>query len=473
MINCSFDQELLTGYYDGELDARDNASVEEHIAACSDCLRSLGELKLVAVQVRSLPRVTAPVAVAVRVVSEIGSPFGGRTRAWLQVAVAAAALLLVGVSVIIVAARGEAPASEVARFETPAPAPKASSRPVHAEKQEQEKILRNQPELKEGVDAEEKLRKNEHGEGAREDRKALDELKKTNDLSKKDQERARGDDHNESDDTRPRDLKRGEQPEGGKAADPAKPPTTEAPAPAEKPAEKKEDWGQKDADKGAKAAEEAKKVELQKKEKSAAAAAAPAVLLIRGVDLGKARAEVEALLKDFAKRGATLTIGAKELGEDANIKDRCMTVELTDAELVELKKMLGGLKTVEVANGSFAEEQDRAVAWRRKLEAENKSKKGDDEQLAQKEPNSSGGNAPKPATPAKQPAKDAGKETPDAQPATADGKTDKPEQGGGAGGGSGFSKGGDGRMGGRGAAPARVRYILVFEEKKPPTTKDK
>ena len=469
MINCSFDQELLTGYYDGELDEREKASVEEHIAACSDCLRSLGELKAVAVQVQSLPRASAPAAVAERVAGEVTSPFGGRTRAWFQVAVAAAALVLVAVSVVSVATRGDVPATEVARIETPSS--KAGAAPVAGEKQEQgqekelEKSALNREMLKDEAPGAERLRKAEHGDRASEDRKVLDQLEKKANDPKKAAEDAEGrnesDDHNE----RPRDQKRGDQPPTG-SADPAKAPATEPP-PAEKPADKKE-W--KDADKNAKGEEETKKLDPKKKEAKGAVAAGPAVLVIRGSDLGKARSEVEALLKDFAKRGATLTIGAKDLGEDANIKDRCMTLELTDAELDSLKKMLGGLKTVEVANGSFADEQERAVAWRRKLESENKTKKGDDEQLAKKDqPSASGGNAPKPAAPAKEPAKDAGKTPPDAEPTTADGKTDKPEQGGGGGAGGGFNKGADQRMGGRTTGAARKRYILVFEEKTPAT----
>ena len=59
-MNCAFDKEKLTGYYDGELEAAEKAEVERHIASCSECLRELGELKSAAILVKELPRLRAP-----------------------------------------------------------------------------------------------------------------------------------------------------------------------------------------------------------------------------------------------------------------------------------------------------------------------------------------------------------------------------------------------------------------------------
>src|SRR5204863_5004354 len=70
-MNCAFDKEKLTGYYDGELEAAEKAEVEHHIASCSECLRELGELKSAAILVKELPRMRAPRSIAEGVSREI------------------------------------------------------------------------------------------------------------------------------------------------------------------------------------------------------------------------------------------------------------------------------------------------------------------------------------------------------------------------------------------------------------------
>jgi len=70
-MNCAFDKEKLTGYYDGELGAAEKAEVERHIASCSECLRDLGDLKSAALLVKELPRLRAPASIAQGVSREI------------------------------------------------------------------------------------------------------------------------------------------------------------------------------------------------------------------------------------------------------------------------------------------------------------------------------------------------------------------------------------------------------------------
>ncbi len=70
-MNCAYDKEKLTGYYDGELGAAEKAEVERHIASCSECLRDLGELKSAALLVKELPRLRAPASIAAGVSKEI------------------------------------------------------------------------------------------------------------------------------------------------------------------------------------------------------------------------------------------------------------------------------------------------------------------------------------------------------------------------------------------------------------------
>src|SRR5437867_1713436 len=70
-MNCAYDKEKLTGYYDGELEAAEKADVGRHIASCSECLRELGELKSAALLVKELPRLRAPRSIAEGVSREI------------------------------------------------------------------------------------------------------------------------------------------------------------------------------------------------------------------------------------------------------------------------------------------------------------------------------------------------------------------------------------------------------------------
>ena len=63
-MNCAFDKEKLSAYYDGELAAGEKGEVERHIASCSECLRDLGELKSAALLIKELPRLRAPKSIA-------------------------------------------------------------------------------------------------------------------------------------------------------------------------------------------------------------------------------------------------------------------------------------------------------------------------------------------------------------------------------------------------------------------------
>ena len=70
-MNCAFDKEKLSAYYDGELAVGEKAEVERHIASCSECLRDLGELKSAALLIKELPRLRAPKTIAEGVSREI------------------------------------------------------------------------------------------------------------------------------------------------------------------------------------------------------------------------------------------------------------------------------------------------------------------------------------------------------------------------------------------------------------------
>src|SRR6516162_11805528 len=104
-MNCSFDKEKLSGYYDGELAAAEKAEVERHIASCSECLRDLGEIKSAALLVKELPRLRAPKSIAEGVSREIQSAGKvqslARVRRFVLWSAAAAAGLFVVANVVM------------------------------------------------------------------------------------------------------------------------------------------------------------------------------------------------------------------------------------------------------------------------------------------------------------------------------------------------------------------------------------
>src|SRR4029077_7999227 len=80
------------------------AEVERHIAACSECLRELGELKSAAILVKELPRLRAPRSIAEGVAREMQAAGKvhsfARMRRTILWASAAAAALFVGLNVM-------------------------------------------------------------------------------------------------------------------------------------------------------------------------------------------------------------------------------------------------------------------------------------------------------------------------------------------------------------------------------------
>ncbi|MBI4565300.1 MAG: zf-HC2 domain-containing protein [Planctomycetes bacterium] len=107
-MGCGFSRELLTAYFDGEVDASERAQTERHITSCSDCLRELADMKSLSMRVRRLERRPAPVSLAepiareIRLIAAIRFTRAGR---WAQWAVSMAAVVLVSASVAVVVRR--------------------------------------------------------------------------------------------------------------------------------------------------------------------------------------------------------------------------------------------------------------------------------------------------------------------------------------------------------------------------------
>ena len=130
-MNCTFDKEKLTGFFDGELDAPEKAEVGSHISSCSECLRDMGEIKSAALLVRQLPRGRAPRLIAEGVSREVSAAERvhsmARFRRGLLWATSAAAALLIILNVVFFlpqwSGSGRAPEMAVAPGAKVPPAP--------------------------------------------------------------------------------------------------------------------------------------------------------------------------------------------------------------------------------------------------------------------------------------------------------------------------------------------------------------
>src|SRR5215831_18571906 len=132
-MNCAFDKEKLTGYYDGELQAAEKAEVERHIASCSECLRELGELKSAAILVKDLPRLRAPRSIAEGVSREIQAAGKvhdfAKLRRTILWASAAAAALFIGLNVMYFSTAEKSSSAPVAASAPPPPVAKIQQEP--------------------------------------------------------------------------------------------------------------------------------------------------------------------------------------------------------------------------------------------------------------------------------------------------------------------------------------------------------
>ncbi len=108
-MNCDMNQELLTGYIDGELAPAEREALEKHLPECGSCRQELEELRDLVGMVKGLPVHPVPASIAGGVRKEITPPgakvhsFSKRKWSWVEWALSAAAVLFVAVNVIYVA----------------------------------------------------------------------------------------------------------------------------------------------------------------------------------------------------------------------------------------------------------------------------------------------------------------------------------------------------------------------------------
>ena len=107
-MKCDFDQELLTGYLDGELSPGEQAEVEVHLPACAPCQSELEALRELVGSVKSLPTIPAPDSLSegIRAGLEPSGakvhPFPKKRKFRVEWAVSAAAVVFVAISVVYV-----------------------------------------------------------------------------------------------------------------------------------------------------------------------------------------------------------------------------------------------------------------------------------------------------------------------------------------------------------------------------------
>jgi len=349
-MNCPFDKEKLSGYYDGELDAAEKAEVERHIASCSECLRELGELKSAAILVKELPRLRAPRSIAEGVAREMRTAGKvhsfARMRRTILWASAAAAALFVGLNIVYFST-ADRTASAPAMAKAPAPVTVVGK--IQQAEQPREELQKNAAPGKEaGVERRAAADRAAADEGKlRENRKQVDEQKKEDLATKPDAvkkveampvERAR--------DKAGDGLAKG-------AAEPAAPPkpaaappgaSAPAPAPVAKPAPEAAEKAatKKDLAENLTRAESELKNKRGAAEPAVAAEAPPTHLTLASTQLSKSRPQVEEALR---KMGVALPPPAPPPAKmmkapAARETDTTIALELTDAQIARLRQEL-------------------------------------------------------------------------------------------------------------------------------------
>jgi hypothetical protein len=355
-MNCAFDKEKLSGYYDGELDAAEKAEVERHIASCSECLRELGELKSSALLVKELPRLRAPRSIAEGIAREIQT--AGKVHHFAQVrrnvlwacAAAAGIFVVLNVAYFVRMERSAGDAPAVAA--KPAPTsiasvpPPADAAPLAGVKQEEEKLRRSV--------ADRAVREEELGTAAKKRKNSLDEAKRALDLPKAEQPAAKAEPERAANEPKPTVARAAEpKPAEAPAAAPPAPPAPAkpaAPAPTAKPFGGKEDAArpaEPPVEKGAAAKLESLPKDSDMRGKRAADAqveAAATHYTLASTQMIKARTKLEETLRQMgAKIPAAPAASIKGQTGKSFRDESTFSLELTESQLSRLRQELENL----------------------------------------------------------------------------------------------------------------------------------
>src|SRR6185436_18536288 len=344
-MNCPFDKEKLTGYYDGELEAAEKAEVERHIASCSECLRELGELKSAAILVKELPRLRAPKSIAEGISREIQT--AGKVHQFAKVrrtilwASAAAAVLFVGLNVMYFS--GADQKSPPMAASTPPPAPVARIQQEHKGEDLKAAEKENLSSRRGAVDRDRAL---DESKLRGEMRKSLEEQEKGKLLQGRDDalkavpdaapaERAREKDKADGLAGKPAESK------PAAAAEPAAPPKPTAAPPGAAPAPVAK---QPVAESAEKAATKENLARMEKKTAAdpavAAVEAAPKHLTLASTQVSKSRIEMEAALKKIGVAMPPPPPPVKNMKAAATAPETTYALEMTDSQIARLQQEL-------------------------------------------------------------------------------------------------------------------------------------
>ena len=356
-MNCAFDKEKLTGYYDGELEAAEKAEVERHIASCSECLRELGELKSAALLVKELPRLRAPKSIAEGVTHEIQT--AGKVHRFAKVrrnllwACAAAAGVFVALNVMYFT-QAERPSPLVKTPPAAAPlatvkAPPAEDAKAAGEKEDARSVDR----ADEGTRARRmEARKSLGEEAEKKEKQKLDEVVTRTEPEKPVPSRERGQAPAPVAKPDPAPVPRPEPVVPPAALPPAPKPGAATPAPAapvakdkdevrpapEPPAEKSAAQAPKKDGEGL-----AKELDAKAKRPDVQAEAGPQHLTLASTQLAKARPVMEETLKKMGVKLPTAPpapmIKGQSGGGKAN-QETILNLELTDSQIARLRQEL-------------------------------------------------------------------------------------------------------------------------------------
>jgi len=135
-MTCELARERINELVDGGIDRAARAELDAHLATCASCAALAEDLEVVRRASRSLPtldppeRVWTAIARQVPVLAVDQSP--GRSREWVRVTLAIAAVLLAAVAITVLVRRGRSAEPQVAVNQAPATQTPAQTAPQPA-----------------------------------------------------------------------------------------------------------------------------------------------------------------------------------------------------------------------------------------------------------------------------------------------------------------------------------------------------
>jgi hypothetical protein len=124
-MTCDIARDRINELVDGGLDRAARTELDAHLATCPACAALAEDLEVVRRASRSLPVIDPPERVWTAISRELAAqpPTAvGRSREWVKVTLAIAAVLLAAIAITVIVRRGRTAPSEVAQA-TPQPVP--------------------------------------------------------------------------------------------------------------------------------------------------------------------------------------------------------------------------------------------------------------------------------------------------------------------------------------------------------------